>query len=479
MTQEAGLLQLVVSPDNLRAWGRLHRDGNPETIAEGSIIKLLVDQGIELTDQARDHIAALVERVKRGDMPEDDVLLVEGLPPKAGEDGWIEWAPECDPQRTQPAEGVDEVDHYARSDIVSVSAESLVCTIHPPTPGEPGRDIYGREVPPHRGRRPPITFGESISHDEGDPNRLFARISGRLNVMGPRVWITPLLVVNRNVDFACGNIDFDGDVMVRGNVLDLFTVKATRGIVVRGLIEAAQVEAGLTLVAAGGIAGKEKAVIRSGGTVKARFADNATVEAASDVYLQREIVNSKVVTSGRLITPGTITGCVVEACQGVRASVVGSRSGIRTTLVIGCDKQAQSKLFRLEQELSSAEDSVAQNRAKLEPLLKRKDDLTDLSRSRLVKLLNQVKQQTADIEEMQRTRQQLKEHLRKNRDASIRITQLVREGTTIQIGRATITLRESLRGPLTLMCQRIDGVEKIVATSEGGSLIVLDSCVVG
>jgi uncharacterized protein (DUF342 family) len=478
MTQEAGLLQLVVSPDNLRVWGRLCRDGNPEAITEGFIIKLLVDQGIELTDQARSNIAALVERIKGGNLPDDDVLLAEGLPPKAGEDGWIEWAPECDPERTQPAEGEDEVDYYARSDIVSVSAGALICTIHPPTLGEPGRDIYGREVPPTRGRRPPITFGESISHDEGDPNRMFARISGRLNVMASRAWITPLLVVNRNVDFACGNIDFDGDVLVRGNVLDLFSVKATRCIVVRGLIEGAQVEAGQTLVAVGGIAGKEKAIVRCGGTVKARFADNATVETASDVYIQREIVNSKVITAGRLITPGTITGCVVEACQGVRASVVGSRSGIRTTLVIGYDKQAQSRLSRLEQELSSAEDSVAQDRAKLEPLLKRKDDLTDLSKSRLVKLLNQVKRQTAEIEEMQRMRQQLKDHLRKNRDASIRITQLIREGTTIQIGRATITLRQSLRGPLSLMCQRIDDVEKIVATSEGGSLIVLDSCVV-
>jgi uncharacterized protein (DUF342 family) len=479
MTHEAGLLQLVVSPDGLCAWVRISRADDTEWATEGAFVKLLADQTIEIGDATRARITALVEQIKGSGIPEGDVLLVEGVPPVPGQDGWIEWDPECDPDRTRPAEGEDEVDYYARSNIVSVSAGSLVCTVHPAIQGEPGRDIYGHDVPPRKGRRPPISFGDSIVPDETAPDRMIARISGRLNIIGPRAWITPLLVVNRNVDFACGNIDFDGDVMVRGNVLDLFSVKATHGIVVRGLIEAAQVECGGTIVAVGGIAGKEKAVIRSGGSVKARFVDNATVEVAGDVYIQREIVNSKVVVTGRLVTPGTITGCIVEACQGVQASVVGSRSGIRTSLIVGCDRETQRKLSRIEQDLAAAEDAVAQNRSKLDPLLKRKDDLTEQSKGRLVKLLNQVKQQTTELEQLKQTREQLKDHLRKNRDASIRISQVLREDTTIQIGRACLTLRDSLRGPLTLLSQRIDGVEKIVATSPSGGLIVLDSCLVG
>lgn len=478
MAKEAGLVQLVISPDNLRVWGRINPEGDLESFNEGTVMKLLAAHSIEPNEQARSNVSALVQRVAAGDIPEDDFLLVEGLDPVPGEDGYIEWAEGCDPNRARAAEGQNEIDHYARSDIISVSAGALICTVHQPTLGEPGRDVYGREVPPRKGRRAPITFGESVVHDEKDQDRMLARISGRLNIMGPRVWITPLLVINRNVDFTCGNIDFDGDVMVRGNVLDLFTVKATRNIIVRGLVEAAHVEAGGDLVAVGGIAGKEKAVIRAKGQIKARFVDNATVDATGDVYIQREILNSKVTTAAHLVTPGTITGCVVEACQGVEASIVGSRSGIRTTLMVGYDRETQRKLSRLEQDMATTEDAVTQHRAKLEPLLKRKNDLTDLSKSRLVKLLNQIKQEMKELEEMDQKKQQFKEHIRNNRDAAVKVSQIIREGTTIQIGKASLTLRESLRGPLKLMNQRVDGTERIVATSKNQGLVVLDSCLV-
>jgi len=476
MAKDTGFVELIISSDNIRVLGRINPSGNLDSVSEAGLLKMLLAHSIEPSEDLARHISSLVTRLRAGDFPSEDVVLAEGTPPVPGEDGYIVWAEDCDPEHTGVPEGDKEIDHYARTDILSLSAGQLVCTIVPPTPGEPGRDVYGRELAPHRGRRVSMVFGESIAHDENDPTRMIAGKSGRLNIIGPRTWISPLLVVNRNIDFKSGNIDFDGAVMVRGNVLDLFSVKATGNIVVRGLVEAAQVEAGGNLIVAGGIAGKEKAVIKVEGSLKARFVDNATVTGAADIYIQREILNSKVSTCGRLTTPGTITGCVIEACRGINAAVVGSRSGVRTTLVVGYDRETQKKLARLELEAAQLQGVIEQDRIKLEPLLKRKSNLPELLKNSLVKLLTGIKEKMARGKELEQEKLRLRELIRSNHNASIKVSRIIREGTTVQIGKASLTLRDSLRGPLKLLAHKTDGRVRIAATSRNEGIVLLDTC---
>ncbi|NIA21942.1 MAG: DUF342 domain-containing protein [Anaerolineaceae bacterium] len=291
-------------------------------------------------------------------------------------------------------------------------------------------------------------------------------------------WISPLLIINRNVDFICGSINFDGDVMIRGNVLDLFSVKATGNIVVRGLIEGAQVEAGGNLVAGGGIAGKEKAVIRVGGKLKARFLDNATVTGAAEVYVQKEILNSKVSISGRLTTPGTISGCTIEACRGIEAGIVGSPSGVVTTLVVGYDREIQKQSARLETKTGKLQRAIAVDRTRLEPLLKRRSNLSKLLKNRLVRILTRVKEKMAKADQLEQEKLRLQEQVRANRAASIAVSRIVREGTTIQIGKASLTLSDTLRGPLKLVAHKIDGRNHIAAMTRNKGRVVLDACTV-
>ena len=168
------------------------------------------------------------------------------------------------------------VDHYARSSIISVAEGALVCTLVEPSAGTPGRNVYGRTVMQRQGRKAVMNFNETITPGEL-PNQMLARIGGKLNVAGFKCWLSPLLTIQRDVDFQVGNVDFDGDVLIRGDVLDLFQVQARRGVVVQGLIEGARIECGGDLTVAGGIAGKQKAVLSVGGKLRARFIDNATV----------------------------------------------------------------------------------------------------------------------------------------------------------------------------------------------------------
>jgi hypothetical protein len=278
MANEAVMTEMVIGPDKLRAWVHVNAEGDREAYSEQSLRATLEAQGVVVDEAVQKRIAALVGRLQAGEVPTEDVVLVEGVAAVNGTDGSVEWSPECDPTRPVSGEAGDVVNHYARSSIMSVSAGTVICTVHPPTEGQAGRNIYGREIPQRKGRRAPLEFGESVEQSS-KTEQVLAKIGGRLNVVNRRVWISPLLTVARNVDFQVGNVNFDGDVLVGGNVLDLFGVKCTRDLVVRGVIEAAQIEVGGNLVAGGGVAGKEKGVVTVGGEVKARFIDNATVTA--------------------------------------------------------------------------------------------------------------------------------------------------------------------------------------------------------
>ena len=68
-------------------------------------------------------------------------------------------------------------------------------------------------------------------------------ISGHVILENDKIFVSNVLELV-NVDNSTGDIDYEGDVVVNGNVLAGFTVKATGDITVSGIVEGATVIAG-------------------------------------------------------------------------------------------------------------------------------------------------------------------------------------------------------------------------------------------
>ncbi len=68
-----------------------------------------------------------------------------------------------------------------------------------------------------------------------------------------------------------GNINFPGDVEIKGNVISNLTVTATGNIEILGAVEAASIIAGKNIVLKTGIQGMDKGVLQAGGNITARF----------------------------------------------------------------------------------------------------------------------------------------------------------------------------------------------------------------
>jgi len=148
------------------------------------------------------------------------------------------------------------------------------------------------------------------------------------------------------VDLRVGNIDFPGDVVIRGEIRDGFTVRAGKSIFCNGCIGAARVICGGDLVSQQGVVGKEKAVILVNGAVEAKFLEGCAVDAGGPVRIRTSVLNSTVHTADRLelAERGIIIGGIIKAQNGVSAGQVGTDRGPRTEIYCGVDFKVEQKL---------------------------------------------------------------------------------------------------------------------------------------
>lgn len=167
---------IFVAEDKLSAYLSVHKGkgrGAPLNLKEvGAAIKNSGLAGLDFKKISTD-----MKEFYEG--PEFDLtsyVLAEGTPPTPGPDRHAEFAPQFyDDKKTEAArkhladasdipdiESFDAFPVDAITRIAPVEAEQLICTIDPPSPGEPGRDVYGTVIPAADGKAPQIQLHENL-----------------------------------------------------------------------------------------------------------------------------------------------------------------------------------------------------------------------------------------------------------------------------------------------------------------------------
>lgn len=260
----------------------------------------------------------------------------KGRPVVQGKDGYIVDHFKRSVQRQMEIDEHDRVD-YASLNLVQSAAEGeLICEAVPPTKAIPGRTVLDQEISGKDGKPATLPKGQNTQISE-DGSRLLASKSGRVEFSGRAFQIKPTMNIEKNVDYSTGNINFVGDVHIRGDVLSGFQVKSMGNITVDGVVEAGTVEAGGDLVIAKGIVGDQEAIIRANRNIYSKYLEHGIVHARgniitdcilhSDVYCDGEVQ----VTSGR----GVIIGGNIRAAREIKANVVGSKSQSNTSIILG------------------------------------------------------------------------------------------------------------------------------------------------
>ena len=125
----------------------------------------------------------------------------------------------------------------------------------PATTGADGMNVLGEVITAVPGRDHPFAprfSGAEI--DPADPNVLCSAIGGQPVLIARGVTVNPTLTL-KNVDFSTGNVKFEGSVRVLEDVAVGMKIKATGDVIVGGMVDAAEIEAGGDVTVARGVIG--------------------------------------------------------------------------------------------------------------------------------------------------------------------------------------------------------------------------------
>ncbi len=205
---------------------------------------------------------------------------------------------------------------------------------------------------------------------EDSKGRIIAEVGGLLTFTGGTLNIQDTFSIKSLEDWFDGNLDFDGNVEVGHDMMENFDIRAGGNITLRGCSDSTNLRAGGDITVAEGIIGQEDVVVEAGGSIKARYINQAQVVCNGDCELNRGIFHSKVLCYGRIIMPaGVIVGGVVYAAEGMEAREVGGVSEVKTVVMAGLNKGAPLSPDSIQVQLKNIDDEVARIGMLVKPLL--------------------------------------------------------------------------------------------------------------
>ncbi len=290
-----------------------------------------------------------LEELAQGKQNYEEVLVATGTAARDGRDGFFEYHFNPQPE-TKPIILPDgSVDYNVLGKIELVKKEQLLVTYHAALPAVTGKDVLGNTIEAYDGKELPPLQCKRCEPDETGC-QYYAGTEGNVTVDGRLLTVTPIYVVEENLDAATGDVDFHGDVLVQGNVFAGVTVKTTGNITVNGHVETASLFAGKDVILKNGMQGSGNGVIRAGGNVMARFLEQTQVYAGKEVNTGA-ILNCDVESGQRVVVAGnrgTIIGGTVTAVEQISAASIGNRAGVTTQLIIGLDCEFKNKMGEID-----------------------------------------------------------------------------------------------------------------------------------
>lgn len=285
--------------------------------------------------------------------------IAKGQPVSHGVDGYIEDFYERVVKKEFSENDHGKVDYFHLNLVQNIEKGNVICQAVPPVEGVPGRTVQDKEINCRNGKAASLPKGPNTEISE-DGAKLLASISGRLEFNNSKFQVKSVLEIDGNVDFSTGNIDFVGDVHIRGDVSSGFSVKALGDITIDGVVEAAEVEAGGDLIVSKGISGDLRGVIRGHHDVYAKYMESCSVHCKGNIQADC-IVNCDVYCDGKVYARsgrGTIIGGRVRAAQEVSSKIVGSRSESITQIYLGGQPCANYEKEFLALTLAKLEDEM-------------------------------------------------------------------------------------------------------------------------
>lgn len=428
-------IQLLVSSDHMAVWAYAIP---PSEGGNGLSLPML--QSILKENDVRDGL--IQENIQ--DMLEHEpygrpILIARGQPAKNGVNGSIKehYKREIICEFVEDSKG--NIDFKQLNNIQQIKTGDVICDIIKSIPGVPGVTVTGTPIPPQipgKDAKVPQGNGTCLSEDR---TQLIARTDGHVIFKNSTFQIEPVLKINGDVDGTTGNLDFNGDISITGDVRNGFSVNASGSILILGSVEGAILSAGGDIRISNGVTGNGRAVLTAGGGIQCKYLEHCTATAMDNIQAE-SLVLCQIQTSHDVLVStgiGAIIGGQIVASS-IEAKSIGSKARHITSLVIGTPYAAVAEKKKVEQELTQA------NRT-LEELNKNINYLEMQRKPEKQKLLTQLKEARKSViqnkKDLDLQMEQINNQTYDFKDCRITCNRLY-PVTNLQIGQATLRVNE-------------------------------------
>jgi hypothetical protein len=205
-----------------------------------------------------------------------------------------------------------------------IRAGSALARLVEGAPGQPGRDLLGRAIPPRPPRPPRAPMGEN-TRLSADGTHLLAACDGQVVMRGMQVHVVPMRLHEGGLAGAGSVLESETGIVVAGSVEDGARIDAEGDVLIDGHVREARIlSAAGSVTVRGSVSGsvEQPSVIDAGLDVVCRSLLHAEVRAGGDIVLQSEAHSSSLEAGGHIYLPDTIDRALFEVDLRVGGGVV-------------------------------------------------------------------------------------------------------------------------------------------------------------
>lgn len=381
----------------------------------------------------------------------EKVAVAEGKPAEDGRDGKIEFLFSTDETKHGPTIAEDgTVDYHDLNIIQNVKPGEPLAEKNPPLPGVPGMNVLGDEINARVGKDVPFPIGKNVTFSQENQNLIVAQIAGQPRLISGKIHVFPVFEVQGDVDFSTGNINFVGDIIIKGGILEGFVVKGDANITVFGPVSGCIVEAVGNVILNKGMHGQDKGMITAGEDIVAKFLEHATIRAGRNIKATDGIIqcnaNAKksVIAEGK---KGMIIGGRVSAGEEVRARVIGNYLATPTEIEAGGSPKVREELRQIEEQKKNLRlnlDRTEKGVKSLKLLQEKQGALPPAKRDLLLQLTRAQFNLMGQLKKLEGREQELEEILASSFKGKVVVTDTIYPGVKLIIKQAVLHIRDQI-----------------------------------
>lgn len=332
--------------------------------------------------------------------------------------------------------------------IENVEAGAILAEKIPPQKGVEGINVYGEKISAKEGKEINLVKGKNTSITE-DGKKIISNISGMVSYKEKKIDVLNTFVVD-NVGIGTGNIDFVGNVIVKGDIMPDYQIKATGNVEVKGNVEKAEIISEGDVIIRGSFFGKGVGKIKSLGDVILNFAEAIIIETEGNVIVNEAIMNSKVFCEKKITVidrKGVIIGGEIKAAEGIEAINIGSHHALKTDIEVGSNPKILEELKKMEEDNEETTKKMQQIEKNITLLskLKSSGQLGDDKKELFEQLIKAKFSMTKHINDLKEKIEEYNEKSQGVKTSTVDIHGVCYPGIKIKIRKGTYFVKEEIQ----------------------------------